>query len=235
MEVLLSVFSKSFFKGDKTAPTHSPQITALHGSALQAWSLLLTVQPNSVVLALTEKYCKRIGEMLESSDVDLRITAGEAIAVLHEVSRECDEYFEVANADALYEKLRSLATDSHKYRAKKDRRVQRSSFRDVLKCVEEGESPADVVKFGKERLVLDSWCRKRQYDAFCQVLSSGMNMHLAVNDLLRDIFGLGAAVGDENGSRKVTKFERHMENVAVSKARTRVRGRQRDKRADVMI
>jgi len=32
--------------------------------------------------------------------------------------------------------LKSLATDSQKFRAKKDRRQQRSSFRDVLRAVE---------------------------------------------------------------------------------------------------
>ena len=32
--------------------------------------------------------------------------------------------------------LKNLATDSHKYRAKKDRKMQRSSFRDVLRAVE---------------------------------------------------------------------------------------------------
>ena len=41
--------------------------------------------------------------------------------------------------DDMYElclKLKELATDSNKYRAKKDRRQQRSSFRDVLRAVE---------------------------------------------------------------------------------------------------
>jgi hypothetical protein len=27
------------------------------------------------------------------------------------------------------------------------------------------------VRFGQENLALDSWCRKKQYDAFCQVSS----------------------------------------------------------------
>jgi len=155
--------------------------------------------------------------------------------VLHEVSREVDEYFEVEGADKLCEKLQSLATDSQKFRAKKDRRVQRSSFRDILKCVQEGTAPYITVKFGKERLVLDSWCKKRQYDAFCHVLGSGMNLHLSENDLLRDIFGLGAPLSAETGVQRISKFERHMGNLAASKARTRVRGKLRDKRADIII
>lgn len=208
MEVLLSVFSGSFLKGNGALPNVNPDLAALHSSCLIAWSLLLTVQPTYVVMSLTEKHVARIAELLDSSDVDLRIAAGETIAVLHEVSRECDENFEVDNPEELYEKLRKLATDSQKFRAKKDRRVQRSSFRDILRAVEEGEAPSMCVKFGRERLVIDSWCKKRQYDIFCQILGSGLNLHLSENDLLRDIFELGAPLSQENGVHKISKFER---------------------------
>lgn len=44
--------------------------------------------------------------------------------------------FEGKDIDGLCETLKKLATDSNKYRAKKDRRQQRSSFRDVLRAVE---------------------------------------------------------------------------------------------------
>ena len=95
--------------------------------------------------------------MLDSTDVDLRIGAGEAIALIYEGARQFDEDFgfEVASEDEdgadgnqvavthqteemdeLCDKLRQLATDSHKYRAKKDRKQQRSSFRDILRAVE---------------------------------------------------------------------------------------------------
>lgn len=40
--------------------------------------------------------------------------------------------------DELMSKLKELATDSNKYRAKKDRRQQRSSFRDIMKTIEVG-------------------------------------------------------------------------------------------------
>ena len=42
-------------------------------------------------------------------------------------------------------KLKSLSTESHKYQAKKDRREQKSCFRDVLSTVELGD-------YAKERL-----------------------------------------------------------------------------------
>ncbi|RWS27491.1 interferon-related developmental regulator 1-like isoform X1, partial [Leptotrombidium deliense] len=233
MDALHTVFSASFYKGNGVPPVHNPEITALHSSALLAWTLLLTIQSASLVLRLAEKHMKRIIELLDSSDVELRIAAGEAITVLHEISRECDADFEIDRMDILCEKLKALATDSQKFRAKKERRIQRSSFRDVLRAVEEGEPPSIQIKFGRERLLINSWSRKRQYDAFCQVLASGMNLHLTENELLRDIFELGPPL-DLTIGQKTSKFERHMGNLAASKARTKTRGKLRDKRADVM-
>lgn len=40
------------------------------------------------------------------------------------------------NEKELVSNLKELATDSSKYRAKKDRKLQRSSFRDILRTVE---------------------------------------------------------------------------------------------------
>ena len=45
----------------------------------------------------------------------------------------------------------------------------RSSFRDVLRAVEEAEQPAETIKFGKETLRIESWFVKIQYDWFCKV------------------------------------------------------------------
>ena len=76
--------------------------------------------------------------------------------------------------------LKQLATDSNKYRAKKDRRQQRSSFRDILSTVEEGIVPSFDVHFGVESVSIDSWARKRQYDMLCHILNAGVNTHLQV-------------------------------------------------------
>lgn len=103
-------------------------------------------------------HVRRLVQLLECSDVDVRIGAGEAIALIYEGARQFDENFGfdvstedeedeyIGDADSrtrqsdemeeLCAKLRQLATDSHKYRAKKDRKQQRSSFRDILRGIE---------------------------------------------------------------------------------------------------
>ena len=56
-----------------------------------------------------------------------------------------DEEYEPDGLENLVDSLRQLSTDSQKYRSKKDRKEQRSSFREVLKTVEDGESPSEQV------------------------------------------------------------------------------------------
>ena len=178
MNLLQTTFAGSFFKGNGAIPSHSPEISSLHASALYSWTLLITTCDRGTVNNLVDKFLKRITQLLESPDVELRIAAGECIAVLHEIVREGDQDFELDDIDELCDKLRALATDSQKFRAKKDRRQQRNVFRYVLREVEENEPPNIHYKFGRERLTIDTWSTKRQYDAFCYVLKSGMNLHL---------------------------------------------------------
>jgi len=235
MQALEIAFSASYLKGNGAVPNHVPELSALHSSSVSAWSLLLTLLPPRRLLNMVESHLYRLPELLESSDVELRISAGDAIAIFYEIIRELDDNFEGDNIDELCDKLKQLATDSHKYRAKKERKQQRSSFRDVMKAIEDRDSPNVQVKFGREVLELDSWCRKRQYDAFCHILGSGMNLHLRENFLLREIFGLGEPIPTNDVSvHKISKFERHMVNVAAFKARTIARSKVRDKRAVVI-
>ena len=108
--------------------------------------------------------------MLESSDVELRIASGEALIVLFELACDADEDDAFAMVEDLLPQLKQLATDSHKYRSKKDRKEQKSSFRDILKTIEDGEDYYERISISKrEILEIDSWGQKRQYDAICKV------------------------------------------------------------------
>lgn len=232
MESLANIFKASFHSSG-AKPALTPDMVSLHASALAAWSLLLTVAPPGWASSIINNYLPRLQELLDSPDVELRIVAGEVVALCYELARIDNEDFEGSDIDGLCEKLRMLATDSNKYRAKKDRRQQRSSFRDILRAVEEGDFHEYSVKFGTEKLVVDSWMTKRQYDSLCQCLGAGMNLHLRENDLVRDIFRLGAPLtADDIKLNKISKVERQMYQAAAFKARTLVRGKARDKRMD---
>ncbi|XP_071817642.1 interferon-related developmental regulator 2-like [Apostichopus japonicus] len=235
MSALEQIFSQSYFKGDGSSPTHSPEIHKLHCAAISAWTLLLSIMSARVIGEMIESHLPKLPQLLESDDVNLRIVAGETIALFYELAREEDEEFYGDDMDELMAKLKELATDSNKYRAKKDRRQQRSSFRDIMKTIETNESPYELIKFGQESIDLDSWVRRRQYSALREVLGSGTNTHLKENHLLREIFGLGDPLVIIPGtSNQLTKFERHQNNLAAFKALTKVRSKQRDKRVPVL-
>lgn len=79
-----------------------------------------------------EKLC----ELLESPHLEVRLATGEALALVYEYGREEDASFEDDFAVDIADTLKQLATDSHKYRAKKDRKQQRATFRDILQFIE---------------------------------------------------------------------------------------------------
>uniref|UniRef100_A0A0A9XFE8 Interferon-related developmental regulator 1 n=1 Tax=Lygus hesperus TaxID=30085 RepID=A0A0A9XFE8_LYGHE len=233
MATLEGVFSASYHKGDGAVPSIAPELAPLHYAALSAWSLLLTVidvsPDTSNIPSITQ-----LGELLDSAHLDVRMAAGECIALLLEQGRQHNDDWLWEVSDDLLDKLRQLATDSHKYRAKKDRKTQRSSFRDILRFVEYEELPNIQVRFGQEALSLDSWSKKKQYDTFCQVLGSGMNLHLSENVLLRDILELGEKMSPTATAMKQSKLARHLMNAANFKARSISRAKNRDKRSAVI-
>ena len=113
------------------------------------------------------------------------------------------------NVRELCDQLHELATDSNKYRAKKERRAQRSSFRDIVATVVDREDPEEHVRFADEHLLLDTWTKKRQYSTLCHLLGTGMNTHLQENELVREIFSLGPVVlSSETTRTRGSKLER---------------------------
>ncbi|KAJ7385951.1 Interferon- developmental regulator 1 [Desmophyllum pertusum] len=204
----------------------------LYSSILLAWALLLSVTPSRQAYILINKHLRRMKTLLETSDLSVRIAAGEILALMYEMGRDINEDF-VGDSNGLCDLLRDLATDGNKHKAKKDLRQQRSSFRDILKTVEDGISPDEVVKFGTESIELCTWVQRRQYTALKDVLGTGVTVHLQENDLLRDIFDLGPQLKPTE-VQKTSRYQRQLYNNAVSKARTLIRGKNRDKRNNAL-
>ncbi|XP_048841471.1 interferon-related developmental regulator 1 [Brienomyrus brachyistius] len=231
-----NLFTKSYTRQDGSRAAVSPQTSVLHTHVLLAWALLLTICYGTEVKRLFNKHMPELPGLLECEDVNMRIAAGETIALLFELARGQDAESEHEGLDPLCAKLNALATDCSKHHAKTDRRKQRSVFRDVLKAVEEGDFPTETIRFGTECMYIDSWVRKRMYDAFREFVGSGMNYHLQANEFIRDVFELGPPVMVDSATlkaMKISRFERHLYNAAVFKARTKARNKFRDKRVDV--
>merc|ERR1712209_343519 len=94
MQVLESVFSASYSKKDGTIPAPSADLQALHCAALSSWSLLLTLLTSGDVFRLATTQVSSLRGLLYSSDVDLRITAGESLALVLEFAYDYDSQYE---------------------------------------------------------------------------------------------------------------------------------------------
>ncbi|KAL1021385.1 hypothetical protein UPYG_G00012620 [Umbra pygmaea] len=236
MSDLESVFTASYPNREGTLPIPKAGTSGLYNAALQAWALLVTLCPASRLTVLLDLHLPKLQGCLDSSDVNYRIAVGETIALLVELARDIDREFELDNSETLCECLKGLATDGNKHRAKNDRRKQRSIFREVLHYIENEDFTEEKIRFGVEGIYIDSWMRRRVYDAFKEVLESGVRHHLQFNPLLRDIFGLGPPLILDASVKasKISRFEKHLFNSAAFKARTKIRNKVRDKRADVM-
>lgn len=147
----------------------------------------------------------------------------------------CDSHSDLScfEDDNLIETLRNLASDSAKYRSKKDRKQQKSSFRDILKLLEDGQFDNQTIKFGTEHLYLDNWLRKKQYESFRELLGTGMNAHLQENDFIREMFDLGAPLVNNQVSRKQALFGMsHMQKTLLNREQFKSRTKSMNKRRD---
>ena len=66
--------------------------------------------------------------------------------------------------------IQKLKNVSICFRSKKDRKEQKSNFRDYVKTVEEGDTYHEKMVINKrEVLEITSWSQKKQYDTLCKV------------------------------------------------------------------
>ncbi|XP_016973278.1 interferon-related developmental regulator 1 [Drosophila rhopaloa] len=246
MQCFEAIFAGSYLRGDdKTPVSVTAEAGTFHAEALNAWGLLLTLIPSGDFVSLMTTgqnmfpSIKKFLGLLQSTHLDVRMAAGETIALILESGRAHDDDFLEDAIAELSEAVKQLATDSHKYRAKRDRKAQRATFRDVLRYLEEDISPEISIRFGHESLTLDSWSIHHQYSALCTVMGPGMTSQLQENEFIRDIFQLGPRPTNTgiNGNAKVkqSKLERHLVNAAAFKARSITRGKNRDKRSAVVL
>ncbi|CAF1445069.1 unnamed protein product [Adineta steineri] len=220
MKSLEVIFSKSFLLGDGSVPIVTRNLQELHTAALASWCLLLSTMPNNHAHDLIRTYApEKIPGLIESNDADLRNQAGETIAVLYEIAREINSVF-AEPPESLLITLDKKATESVKYKGKKEKRVQRATFREIYNSFTEGTSPELKIKFAKEVLEITSWTGRLYYNGFSSLLGTGMNVHLKENGFLRSVFNLDDLEAEDGQKAKGNRFERQQANKAAFKSRT---------------
>lgn len=202
----------------------------LFSMALAGWSLLLQNTENNCLNSSFDDESKLV-QYLEANALEVRLAAGEALAFMYELDddRRCGHKFN--HHTHVVNLLGALATDSTKAKTKRDKRVQKFTFRQLYSCVANGEIPEIKIKFTNlETLVLDSCSSKLLYDLLIEILHGGMMRQLKDNSLLREVFGLGAPTRIKEKRNKAARMAYH---DAADKYRNQQRGKQRDKRAAI--
>lgn len=74
-------------------------------------------------------------KLLEFGSLNLRIAAGETVALVYELAYNNRVSLQGA-INTLYSLLRELANESGRHKGKREKKQQKSSFRDILKSIE---------------------------------------------------------------------------------------------------
>uniref|UniRef100_A0A0K0DEQ7 IFRD domain-containing protein n=1 Tax=Angiostrongylus cantonensis TaxID=6313 RepID=A0A0K0DEQ7_ANGCA len=111
----------------------------------------------------------KLASFLEADQLDIRVATGEALAFLYEIRSAYRPNFRVSNHQQIVEQLSALCNDSSKGKTKKNRRVQRFTFRQIYSTIVDKETPSLTIKFNRESVVLDSCSSKLLYDICCEM------------------------------------------------------------------
>ncbi|CAH8493749.1 unnamed protein product [Heterobilharzia americana] len=231
------VFKSSTAKIDVKIPFSETDLSDLYVAALKAWTLMYTFLSPYDAGIVGKAVIPALLSLLQCSNVDVRIMAGEASAVIYErIRNEIDDKFKGPYYSDLVRLLSELATDSSKNRSKSDLKKQRHSFRELLEAVTHSDYPETTVDFGTEVLTLTSCAAHFHYDFLCTVLGSGLRRHLRENPQVRDLFDLGLPLLTQQtgANRRVLKEQKKMTNMLASKTRTQKLNVHRDKRREML-
>ncbi|XP_063378932.1 interferon-related developmental regulator 2 [Cydia fagiglandana] len=237
MRMYETIFSGSYLKGDGSVKVSGLAVEqgALHAAALDGWALLLSLPPaehTAALLRTAPPGLPRLADLLTAASLEVRMAAGGALAIAYECIAETDAGDDAAEyVDSLLPRLDELARDSHKFRAKKERKLQRATFRDILKYFEEDTVPSLSVRVGKEKVSCGTWWARLAYGALAGTLGAGLQALAPHSPQLRHALGLPDTVATPLPKQKLNKLHRHLANNAADKARTVARGKNRDKRS----
>ncbi|KAM3961594.1 LOW QUALITY PROTEIN: interferon-related developmental regulator 1 [Aphomia sociella] len=238
MQMFETIFSGSYLKGDGSVKVSGAVLEEgqWHAAALDGWALLLTLLPAQHADTLMQTQgpsFSKLAELLEACSLEVRLAAGGALAVAHEhvtPDEEADEP-DAPHVAPLLPRLQQLARDSHKYRAKRDRKLQRATFRDILKYFEERCVVEERVVVGGEAVRACGWAARAAYAALAAALGAGLAALAPHCAPLRHALRLGDAAPAPGPRARLNKLQRHLQNTAACKARTVARAKNRDKRS----
>ncbi|CAD5218292.1 unnamed protein product [Bursaphelenchus okinawaensis] len=212
----------------------STNLPNLFAATLFSWTLILERCDETQIGDAIEEVQPKLCSFLASNSVDVRVAVGESLAVLYELAvQNVDEEYEFPNHAQLRSTLDEMSADYTKSHAKKDKRLQKWTFRQCIDAIFNEKAPESTVKFNKnERLELEGCHSKLLYDYLCQLLKGDLNNQLTKNEVLRELFDLGPVnVVEEQVLSKSAKNEKKNQLSNADKQRNIRRAKLRDRKA----
>eukprot|EP00891_Asterochloris_glomerata_P006389 jgi/Astpho2/6389/Aster-x0727 len=243
MEDLQALWGVTGFKGQVAA------------AAIRAWTLLLSSLPAwHLTASSVEVSMAALASALHSSEIEVRVAAGEGIAMLYQTSGLADLPADAAEdgdlddssstagseqAEALQsglddavDRMRALATNrgDPKRRSKQDRARLKGSFRELCSAVESQSTPTTKVKLRHgDVLIVDTLPATIQLNAFRNLLADGFQAHLQHNALLHQIFKFQPR--EEPPERLTPEEKRLYRSPASAQSKSRTQQRKSDRAA----
>jgi len=205
--------------------------------AIRGWTFLATsVTKNFVNENCTREMIPLMVSFLRDENVDVRLAAGECIALLFELARFEEETFDIQNyageidIDEMNELLHQLSTEKAR---KKDKEKQKSNFREFTSSIQAGESPNETLNFKHQKFTFSTWSSIRQLDVLRECLGGGLQTHFEKNDLFQQIFSISVKKDIKKAPRsavekRMTKSPNSIESKARSKNMTKNRSEKSD-------
>ncbi len=111
--------------------------------------------------------------------------------------------------DEVVEIVEELAHEYDRSKGKKERKEQRSVFRNIVSSISNNENPELCIKIQNEAITFERWSHILQMNFLKSILKSGFQFHFRNNPLVREIFGLGPPP-EEDGNDRLSKLEKRM-------------------------
>ncbi|KAI8320584.1 IFRD-domain-containing protein [Martensiomyces pterosporus] len=161
--------------------------------ALGTYGFLMTVVADGdarLAEQLFEESFSAHMKALAADNVEVRVAAAQNFALVHESLSENAESgrYEFDRQEELIATMEMMRRESSKRHGKKDKTMQKSVLRDVLRTIEEGQSPDLKLAFKGRSVHFDDWSRILRLHSFRSSLGGGLPIQFVANPLLHDIF-----------------------------------------------
>jgi len=223
---------------------------------MESWGLLASTASSRFMKEVAApSMVPLLAEHLNSSSLAVRLAAGEVLALLHEATKKEiqkeqdpadwrnapvevseDEESDAEQPDAVLDdvwqdvnkQLARLKVESSKRISKRDRKEQRSVFRDIYASIVDGESPEETISFQGGSITVRSWSKYCQVNALRRACQGGFQNQLQVNSVVQQILAEDYEEAVSNVDRKI----HYSKTSALRKERSQGRRQQRQARQD---